>query len=624
MSCAPNVFLRASAVLLAVGLGLAAPLTAQSELSTAELLPEGTLGIVGVDDLQAFTDGYLETAFGRFFSDPAFAELYAEIADGLAGVGADVEEFTGLGTAELLALHEGRVAVAMIELEPPEDDRLRSVGMVALIGLAEDAEEEVLDLADRLAERFLDHMRLNSPDTTAVQKFEEREGVDVSLIVVTENDKDFEFAYAVGERTLVVVASFGEAVEEAYIDGILAALQGDGSDRLADAPGYSVSPLGGPAAPGRMFAWVEVDPIVQAILEFQRQMDAAMREAFKVEGWEPPAEDTTLADNLPEGLFKPLVLTLTADESGQRQLFQAGWNEHPWFTPVASALPGGQSPSLASVMPPDIGTAFLADLDLAGTFDAVLGVLAEQEPGAVREVLQALSAAEEETGFHPRNDLLEALSGQFGVFAKEPEGGVNPNDPMAAIRSYCLVVGLDDPEVMREFLDGLIRSQGLHVAREREVFEGFEVYSVPVFPGVSVQYAIAANTMVVSAGVDRVHDVLRRFSNEALASLGSDERYLAARAEVSPEATVLVVTDAAESVQSLLDMPQLVLSMLRSTPAASEKLPWGSEEIGIDDLFERLDALMPDSALVGRYIDGFSVTMLSVEGGGLRGEAYTP
>lgn len=587
---------------LALLAALAAPTAAQAGFD--DVFPEDTLMWFAADDVSGYEAAFARTAQGRLFADPGFAPLIEELERGVQGWVEMGRERLGVDLWELATQVEGALAFGLVEVVPPSEAGAEpAVALALLAELREDSGELVLDDLDLLAEKLVEA----EPDQV-VLKFEERAGVPASLLVGTEGDATI--AWAVDEGVLAITMELGAAQESETLETLLFALRGEGESALNENPRFAASALTGAADPSRVRVWLDVPGFLQTMLEAQGR-----------EGLPPPPE----IEQFGLDALGPLsLLTRIDDTHKQRQHMELSWGADFFLAPLLDAARGSGAPVAFDWMPPDAEFGVALDLDVPALFDAGLDMLSEAQPDAAREVVTGMAAAEGELGFHPRDDLMEALSGQFGFFAREPAGGIAPGDMFGAANSFALVAGLRDAALMGEFFDAVIRGQGLHVARQREVFEGFEVFALPVFPGITLHYSLGGDVLVLSTNGDHVRDVLRRRADPELASFGNAETMRASRAQLPDEAVVLFAMDAAASLEGMLELPSQMAEMFAVTGETPPMLPWGDDELRLDALLRDLAALLPSREIVRKHVEGYALTSMQLGASGVSVESTSP
>lgn len=597
VSCFPR-----AASCLALLAALAAPTAAQAGFD--DVFPEGTLMWLAVDDVSGLNAAIERTSQGRLIADPAFGPLRAELERGVMGWVEDGRELLGVDLWEFVQRFEGAVAIGVLELRPAKVLGAEPDARVGLLAeLRDDSSEAVLDDLDLLAERLVEEF----PEEF-VLKFEDRADVQASLLVDAAGEGTL--SYAVEDGVLAMTLELGATQDAFSLETLLFAARGEGESALNEHPGFAASALAGPQDPGRARLWVDVPAIVQ--------LDVDAQAAAGLPG---PSEFERL------GIDKlgPLTIVSRIDEADrQQQRASLSWGADFFLAPLLDAARGSGAPVAFDWMPPDAEFGVALDLDVPALFDAGLDMLSESQPDAAREVVTGMAAAEGELGFHPRDDLMEALSGQFGFFAREPAGGIAPGDMFGAANSFALVAGLRDAALMGEFFDAVIRGQGLHVARQREVFEGFEVFALPVFPGITLHYSLGGDVLVLSTNGDHVRDVLRRRADPELASFGNAETMRTARAQLPDEAVVLFAMDAAASLEGMFELPGQMAEMFVVTGETPPMIPWGDDEVRLDALLRDLAALLPSREIVRKHVEGYALTSMQLDASGVSVESTSP
>jgi hypothetical protein len=180
---------------------------------------------------------------------------------------------------------------------------------------------------------------------------------------------------------------------------------------------------------------------------------------------------------------------------------------------------------------------------------------------------------------------------------------------------------------MRTLIDGLVRKQGLHVARQREEFEGYELYLVPFMPGVQAAYAVTDEVLVVSTAPSLVKDVLRRLGEDGPASLADDPGLKAWSEDLERPHTVLAWSPAADQYRAMLAL--LTPEGIMRVAAMAGSL---GADLGPDDMQAVSDAVSPwlgdcetpDPSVVDDYVDGPDLTLITVSDGVLRLRTLSP
>ncbi|GJM21076.1 MAG: hypothetical protein DHS20C15_09910 [Planctomycetota bacterium] len=591
--------LARAALALTCCAGLAAPLVAQSGFT--DVLPGDTLAWAAIDDLEGALDGTLATQSYKVLMDPAFDALRAELAQGFTGMSDHYETVLGVNLLELLGHVEGGAAVALLHLRSRSIEGLPpDLAWTLLLDLKEGAGDDVLTALDELAE-----LAVEDSEGRLVLKFEERAGVQASLLVeLNDSEEVVTVSYAVDQDVLVIVQEFGAAQDELHLETLLLGVAGELDETLAEAPEFAAAGFVDQGAPARARLWADLGQLMLL----------------------GPVSEGSGDVQVPFGLdaLGNFVIESSASADGLLQDMSLHWDQGLDAAELVAAARGDNDPVALAWMPADVDLGAAAELDIAALADAWLSSISAQSPELAVALISGMNDLEAEFGFHPRDDVIEALNGQYGLFLREPEGGLDPNDVFGLIDSVAFCAGLDDASLLGEFFDAVIRSQGLHVARKRDIFEGFEVFALPVFPGIELFYSLGGDVLTLSTSGELVRDVLRRLGNPELASLAKEPSVVAARERLPQASSVLFAATAASTVESLVDWPRGAASAMSMVTDEIPSVPWGDGDISLDALIVRLVELMPPRELVRQRVQGYSLVSLELTDGGIEVRSYAP
>ncbi len=571
----------ASAALAIAGLA-AAPVAAQS--AALDALPADCAFVLTVDGVDALQESWSESTAGQLWHDAAMDEVRDAFAALIDEFSAEAAEITGVDPAELFAMVHGPAAVALVELRVPEGDGEPAGAAAVILDLGEDV-DVFAEAFDRLVDWAVEEEGL-------VLKTESYGGVDLAVLLHPV-DEDTELRYGFADTMLVFTTEsvtlgrdvFGEIVDN---------LAGEGDGGLSDAPSFAGSLA---ARPGEdLRAWMDLGAFIVPFIRRAAEADGALDEF----------------ETLGLGGLGELSMTFRYEEDGSSAEVVAGMRGDGQFQRMLGAAVAGQSPELLTLVPDSAGTTYALDIDAAGIFDTFLENLMEEDAATARDVIAGMAEMEAEIGFHPRDDLLENLDGQAAFFGMEvpvqENFGMAPMDPP---QNFALLLGLSDGEAMSATLDEVVRSQGLHVARQREDFEGYTLYSVPFFPGLDAYYAVTDDLLVLSLSPSIAKDVLRRKGNGSLPSLASREEVAALMARLPRDRTMVVVEDAAAQMQGAFVAMGQVMPILLQDAAELPDLPAAAF-----DLLEALGRVDP-AAVSDAYRDAVAISSLTLSEGGL-------
>jgi hypothetical protein len=567
----------------------ASRISGQSQLLDA--LPADTVGVLAVDDIDHLKEVLSESRMGQLWADVALDDVRAEVDLLMDEVDGKAVELTGSSPFELLSLLHGPMCFAVLALEP------RGSEVDAAVVWMLDAGEEI-DTFSEEVDRFVDWL----VDAKGMVFKTETYGDTDAAVMVDPEVPTAEARYGFVDSVLVISiqnASLERDVFGEIVDGLV----GEARSSFTEESPYRYSLAATSGVEVR--CWLNAGELVRLSLDMRDQRGT----------------EVTNDDMIEMGLTNLSSFAATVEITPERSLTKVslGFSGLGWMQEAMLAGVDGQDPSLMQWVPESVSIAQALDLDLSAMFDAFLGVMMARDPEAARDMIADMSEMEAGIGFHPRDDLLDNLNGQIAMFT----GGVPVNEglpfsaPSAPAVNYTLMLGLSDGEAMSATLDGVVRSQGMHVARQLEEFEGYSMYSMPVLPGVMLCYAVLDDLLVLSLSPSMVKDVLRRKANPELPSLMTVKDVIERDESLPPERTALLV-------QSVADQMTGVLTSIAALPLALDQVGLWADEQGLPrgelfdfmDLAESLGAV--DPAAIEKYYRGtFSLQSMSLSEEGI-------
>lgn len=584
-------------ILLGVLLGAPAETQAQTR-PFDEVLPASTVAALVVDDSTRLRADLLTSATGRLWSDPASAAMRAQVDAEFTSWAEEARDGLGVDPFGLLAMVSGQVGLALLELpELPGEPQVTPLAGALLIDVGGSAEafEEGLDaLLERAAE-----------DPGLVLKNETIHDLPC-VVLMREDDDGVRFHTVMVDGVLVALFSSPASDAELHLGRLIEGLRGEGGEALADAPRYraSTASRGAQAATGvRMFA--DLEPVVALGMAKARAED-------------PDGEEQAVVDALRISALRSMSVMAWIEEG---RTFVRGALEvagAEGLFGVAASLIDRQRCTPFKYLPPGVDDAWAANLDLVSGADAILELVSAIDPQAGAEAITGMAEMAAALGFHPLDDLLPLLDGQLGFFSALAPAGEGL--AMAGLdTNFGLVAGLTDGPRLRQILDDLIRAQGLHAARQREEFEGYDLYVIPM-GFFNLAYAVLDDLLVMSGSPGLVQDVLRRRGNPDLAALDGAAPYRNLRNLLGADETLLHYSEPGSGLKALL----AVLRQLQATGA----LPGlDGDALQLEPGFQaRLAALpLPGDDLVERVVtEGTVWTVVLEDGGGLRWSLASP
>ncbi|MCB9898964.1 MAG: hypothetical protein H6825_13245 [Planctomycetes bacterium] len=562
-------------VLLA-GLALLSP-SARAGEGLEQVFPSGTLLFATIDDRAAMSDALAASSWGRLFHDAAFEGLRGALDAKLSAGGDAFLATTGVDPSRLLGALDGGLAFGVLAAADPErqefdpeNDFVVSLGFVAEVsGDVDDFAATVDGLVDRMLE----------DDDDLVLKSERYGDVDAGLVV---DEKGVSMRYGFVDGHLVVTVN-GPLLEDrddfgALVDGVL----GVADEVLADDPEFAGS--------------LAAEPLTGVRASFDLMAFLRFASAF-----EPQVTDALEALTQAGGDVGRLAATFAVGAQGLDLSFEI--RQQVPESQLAMLL--DQQPVAARFMPPTVRGAMALQMDWAAYYDQLVSGLMKQDPDAAREMISSMGDFEEQYGFHPRDDLIENLDGQVGLFVAEVDESEQLPLPLddAPPLNVALVAGLRDGESLRTLIDDVVRKTGSHAVRRSEEFEGRVIDLVPLPGAGNLAWSVTDDLLVVSGAPSLVRDVLRRQGESKLESLATSEAYRAASARV-PERRSFELSFAAA------DLGRLVLAVLHSIQDDQQQMhEWLPDEpagalVGIE---------LPDGDLVARYVKGAGLVTATTE-----------
>lgn len=579
----------AAAVLL-----LAAAAPAQEGFE--QVLPADAFAFLGVADVERMSQDFRESASGRFWFDPANAGLRELLAGRIDVLTEQMHAELGVDPLDLLDMLHGRVALAAFG--EPAGSAFEPGGWpaglagVLLADVGEDG-EDALRIVDALVARLADR-------SGAVRKSFLAGEVEVSVLEFTREGREgsVRLSHCLAGETLVLSLE-AHPLPGDPLEDLLERLSQGGGEALADAPAFRGSLA---ARTGGLQAWFDVGRVMGFV-----------RTGMEAGG---EAEDASLLERLGVFGLGCLALNTRYAEGESRMDLHLGW-DGGWIPDFARLLFVSGPADTLGVVPQDCLSAVTARTDFAGLFDATVKALLESGEITTADVTDFLAQSEEELGFSLRDDLLEALDGRVTVVTGRVDAAEALPGAMGEPQNFVVVLGLQDGERINTLVEGVVRATGLHAARQREEFQGFEVFSVPVFPGIEIRYAILPDMAVLSLSPTLLHDVLRRKAGSGLPVLTGDDDFKARSAHLTGQPGLLQYTNTADSIRSAYAALEGMAEMLRDADL--------SEFGPAAGLFEIFLAIPPaDDAVIERHFHGATLVALSADERGLTMQSVSP
>lgn len=563
------------------------------------VLPADALAFAGIADLDALGQALERQSWGKLWKDPACASLRADLEGRLQQVLTSANEKLDVDVEAALKELRGGLALAVC-VEPPAEgqevhdfEELRT-NVLLVAGLDEDHEVLERTIA-RLMEQVSKESGVLTVRSGEIGPWESLEAhgelpkgvVDVRS-VFTDDALVIELAF--GGRTL--------------IEDVLDELDGGGAiDVLADQPRFSSSVA---AHQGGLQFWADGHQVFSLLEpEFER-MAASKDDGAQI------AAGLLLRSGLLG--IDDLAASSMVDESGSRFELKLRWPSGGWLHEAFELLCVPGAFDTLAFSQADALSVSAMHIDFAGLFDLALKEALATGKVQMADVVTLMSEFEQGAGFALRDDLLESLNGQLTVMACEvepTEAWPGATAPGAKPTNFVLMLGLKDGAAFNTLLEDLVRSRGLHAARERTEFQGFEMFNVTVFPGFALNYAVLPDMLVASLSPTLVQEVLRR-------SAGADLPRFADRKDVI---ALLGQLSEGRGMVGLSEASQNAYSMVAGLMAGLAVAGMGRNQ-SPDEVLSKLD--LPELSVFEKHFKGLVANSLTVDDDGIWMEAVAP
>jgi hypothetical protein len=566
---------------------------------------DDTLAFAGIDDLEAFYADLAASPWGRLAADPRAEGVRTTFVALLAAIGAESKAETGVDVIEMLRKLDGRLGLGIAGTIDPEDvaaSRGDSRAVLAADAAAAVAEVEAALLA--LFEKMVEEGKSVLKNEPAAN------GAVVTLTPTSEEDRGRISLSSVGE-TIALGVDVGRFVEGDDFHRFLAALGGEGRDTLAQLPEFRASVA---SAAGGVKLFVNVGAALRAAAAAAEAQEEASREELEL----------NRALGLTE--FGALAAHLRLGAAGGDFVVAQDWGGG-WIPRLANAWLGDVDDSTFKLIPTTVQSAFAIQVDLAQGIAAAEEAAKELGDGPIPGLFDPAPqdpAALADEELQARRDFLDHLDGRLAVYlatADEGEGLPLPIEGAASM-NFALIIGVKNAEALSASLDKLLRDQGLHAARRRSEFEGFQVYTLPIAP-VNITYSFAQDVLVVSLAPSFVHDVLRRKSNAELECIAKDETFTSQVAGLGRSAALLAWSRSGEgliprsALQGAFGNPY---DELGYTDESGEESGGAEPDTSVEGRAQAfIEAIaMLDDAVIAEHFTGSQLMALSVDQGGAR------
>lgn len=461
-----------------------------------ELLPVGTVLVVGVSDLDGVRRAGGENRWVDFLTDervrPLTEHLFGALRQGLAQ---DADEAgLDLDPAEVLASVHGSVHFFVA---PAGDQMEPSLGFLV------DPGADGTDFAaffEQLTAHFASHADFTIEELENGELASLRTEGELDHTVLLRTDGVYAFLGARGRDAALDVA--GEIVQRAGGRG-----EGPGLAR-----GEALSAARDAVGRGTRHAelFVDLDQLMH-VTGAGDDVDAQTRQVLELLGLDQ-VDWVYARAGLGAGETLDVEVAVELPPEGRLREWLDLFGPRP--TDLAARWVPAQADSIA-----------LCRYDLHGLFRSVLDVVRKQSTDAYRQVRGGMDMMSRNMGVDLEKDLLEQLTGEFvsfGVQVPEHEAlgamglaaaGIQGLSDRALHRGSATVIGLRRPERVESFLDQVLTLSGADEMVSLESFQGRTIFVLgDADAGVTVQWSFVEGGVVVSSYPSAMRAALRRAS----------------------------------------------------------------------------------------------------------------
>ncbi|MCU0866596.1 MAG: hypothetical protein MUC36_22655 [Planctomycetes bacterium] len=205
------------------------------------------------------------------------------------------------------------------------------------------------------------------------------------------------------------------------------------------------------------------------------------------------------------GLGSLESFTMTIDAEGKHLAgdlsVQMNGNERGLIAMVAG---GTTAPKLLRLVPPGSESFSVSTFALAPLYETVGKLWGEFEEAAGMDWNEAQTAFAESMKVRLKEDLVDHLGTEMlslaDLAAQAEAMDPDEDDPMAAIGSSCIGIGLRNGKAFAASLESMLRSQGLHASRKTEDYQGNKIYRLPLGGLIEVEYCVTDELLLLAIG----------------------------------------------------------------------------------------------------------------------------
>lgn len=546
-------------------------------------LPEDTLVLLSCRDLRGSWQGFQKTAIYKIWEEPEVQEFLRPVVQRIqqeiekARTRSAEQGGPAAAAAGLLDVVPGHVAIAVL---PPLPERQQPIPEVAVLVEAHEGVDRIRALLDIGIQ-----MAAGRAGATPGEPFTHR-GVEINQIVRPPAT----ICYGFDGQRLVLTTS------RQTMTRVLDGLRQPPADNLAAAPVLDsvARRLGRPRETTLM---LNIDSIFRSYEPM-------------LQGMAPPQVMQTLQALYVKDI-KSLVVASAIEPPGIREVVCIRAPGERRGLAKLLAQPTGRKELLRHV-PRDALMCVGSKMDVARTYATILDLVQEVHPPAHDQLLGQITAVNNEFGFSLREDLIEALGDEAGLYYRFPA-------------ELGLMFGVKDPEGIGRVLGSILgRAAAESSPRWREgeaglssvAFGEHTVHYAPIKADEIVlwpAYALTADTCVVALNPQTVKSVLARMDGEGGPSILDSPRFSEAAGRIPDRHVSLSYADLPAMVEPAYDVAALVVQWASDEHDMREPI----RELGLD--LGRL----PRKEVIARHLFP-AIECCTVDETGLWTESYSP
>ncbi len=485
-------------LMLAALLSVQAPQAAKAEkapIVLARAVPKDALFFVQLKGLESLRADFEAGSWYGFYQDEDMKGLRGWIAKAIADKGGDKKEGAlDIDPWAFLQSVHGSVALFGVVQSTVKEP---SIGILIDPGEPRAAFDGMLT---KIAEYWKKKRTASGEDYSGVAMQVIQKAPAAEGDAPAQDAKEFTALFDVSGATCIVLADSREELigtAHGIVDRFRAkdsAAGIDGSALLAEARASA-------AKPGRFEAFGDLSKLTEAARTkaAKDEKNSKVLDALGVDGlrWLYATGDV--------GKGETVSFDVTAKIPEKGYL-------HDW-----AGLLGKVSRDLAGKAPRESAAIALYQFDVWGLWQSAWKLYAEIDSAAAAKAKEAMdSGLEQYSAGDLEKDFIAQFDGRFLSFEVPVPAAESSaaGKPAAAGLGSATLIGLQDAQVVSEFLDEIVKGIGMSEMVKTEDYQGTKVHAFSMGPGVSMQWAFTKNAMILAQLPTAMHEAVRMQSAE--------------------------------------------------------------------------------------------------------------